>query len=560
MKHRIRLNGLVALGLLVASVAAGQSFEFLEGSFGQNDTHTTLVIKPDGSCVLSNEVIQTRKSLEMALKNWERYSKMSEGISDPGPDDPPPAEPPKTDQKPLTDSELIAKIREMHKERPRIEAADSGNALEVDTVEVSSNRVRLVTRWPFPSLKELLSQTPFTWGPNVLMFEDARAELDTNHNFRLSFTPGQGASQFARNFSSGWKSSKMKFEWKLGLPGKILSSGLPNTEANATWLALDGEKPDTVDAAIKLLGAPLIITAEPAGLKLDEPLESKKLVRAAWKKLKPEPDLPITDAGPGFVAEPVNITLSTAHYFPEGEKHFKDRPETSMFGMSQTGAVVAAKLFPPKGREIRSLGGVRVKSAKDDKGRPIAGASGDAADAESESESINFAMNESEKGGAARFELHLGLPASDAKSIDELQAEAVALTLGSWKEMTLTNLQADAKVEIDLAEVLPGAKLTIKKIGGQGRQKTVELTLSGSKEVSQIDFKLKIGNRRGPESNTNDRRTTTTLNKTTREVTVQRYDFERGADAGAAPTLVVRYPQDLKRERVQFKLTALDLL
>jgi hypothetical protein len=42
------------------------------------------------------------------------------------------------------------------------------------------------------------------------------------------------------------------------------------------------------------------------------------------------------------------------------------------------------------------------------------------------------------------------------------------------------------------------------------------------------------------------------------------YDFEPGeggeVEKSGPPTLVVRYPQDVKRERLQFKLTTLDLL
>jgi hypothetical protein len=126
--------------------------------------------------------------------------------------------------------------------------------------------------------------------------------------------------------------------------------------------------------------------------------------------------------------------------------------------------------------------------------------------------------------------------------------------------MVLTNVQADAKKEIDLGEVLAGAKLTIKKISGHKPQKTVEATLEGPKEVSQIEVKIKQS-RRGGQSNMNERRSKTTGNKTTRNVTIQAYEFEmNGQEESGPPTLIVRYPQDVKRERVHFKLTGLDLL
>jgi hypothetical protein len=202
-----------------------------------------------------------------------------------------------------------------------------------------------------------------------------------------------------------------------------------------------------------------------------------------------------------------------------------------------------------------------VKAAKDDKGRPIPGIVEGGDNEESYSEVVSFNSNESDKSGAAHVELRLALPAPDAKTIDELEAEAVALTIGGWKEMVLTNVQADAKKEIDLSEVLPGAKLIVKKVGGRKPQKTVEASLEGPKEVNQIEVKIKLSSRRGGQSNMNERRSTTSGSKTARNITVQAYEFEMGGEADSGPpSLLVRYPQDVKRERVQFKLTALDLL
>lgn len=557
MKPLNYLN-LAALAVAVMAGPTEAQSSFRSMGFGESDNHSILAVKPDGSCVLTNETVQPRKSLEMQVTSWERYSKMSEGTGSEDEDPAIASQPAKPAQKALTDEELIAKLREMYQQRP-----DHGEDAppRIETVEVSTNSVRVVTSRSFPSIKDLLSQNPYTWGPNVLMFEDARFEIDTNRNLRITFTPSQSAGHYARNMSREWKSAKMKFDWKLVLPGKIVGSSLPNTQETATWLSLDGEKPDTIEAALKLIGSPLVITAESGGIKLDEPLESKKLVRAAWRQRKAEPDMPITDAGPGFLAEPVSITLSTVHYFAEGAKYLKSRPEMAMFGNGSTGTVVSAKLFAPKGRQIKSVSGLKVKAAKDDKGRPIPGIVEGNDNEESYSEFRSYDADGSEKGSVARFELRMSLPAPDAKTIDELEGEAVALTIGGWKELVLTNVQADAKKQIDLSEVLPGARLIIKKIGSRKPQKTVEASLEGPKAVSQLEVKIKLSNQRGGQSNMSDRRSTTSGEKTTRNFTIQAYEFEMSEEANSAPlTLVVRYPQDLKRERVQFKLTALDLL
>ena len=70
-------------------------------------------------------------------------------------------------------------------------------------------------------------------------------------------------------------------------------------------------------------------------------------------------------------------------------------------------------------------------------------------------------------------ELHLPVPPPDAQSIDHLSAEAVATTIGAWKEMTLTNLPEHLN-GLDLSTVLPGAKLTITKITSKSGQFAVQ--------------------------------------------------------------------------------------
>jgi hypothetical protein len=338
MKFLLYSSVAVVVAGLLGSSASGQYFG--AGVFGEGNNRTILVIQPDGSCALTNETVQPRKSLEMQVTGWERASNMAEG---PDSEDenatPAPAQPAKPEQETLTNEELASKVREMHQEQGGF-GGDAGT--EIEQVGVSTNLVRLVTRRGFGSLKELLGQGVYAWGPSLLMFEGARFGTDTNHNLRITFTPAQNAARYGRTPGAGWKAAGVKFEWKLALPGKILSSGLPGTEGDETWVRLNGQKPETVDAALQLVGAPLVITAELGGLKLDEPLESRKLVRTAWRQSNAEPDLPITDAGPGFQAEPVSLTISTVHYFPEGKEHFKNGPQASMFGMESPGTVVSA--------------------------------------------------------------------------------------------------------------------------------------------------------------------------------------------------------------------------
>ena len=125
--------------------------------------------------------------------------------------------------------------------------------------------------------------------------------------------------------------------------------------------------------------------------------------------------------------------------------------------------------------------------------------------------------------------------------------------------MTLANVQADPKKELDLAEILPGAKLVIKKLTAKGPQTMIEARLEGPPAISQLDLKIKMPPRTG-SSNLSDRHTSTAAGKITRDLTLHAYRSEPRGASGGPVTLLIRSPQDIKRERVRFKLTALDLL
>lgn len=544
---------LCGAAVILASARASASMYY--GMGGEN-SRVTLTVKADGSLRLRNETTTSRTMTEMQLRAFERYSQMTEIDEDePKPDATDSAAKPPT--KPASDEELTKKIREMYETRSEFSGDDEGS---LEGVQVSSNSVRITTSRTFESLKELLGENLWSWGPTVLMFEDVRVEQDTNGQFRVTFTPGKRAETYAKTSAKQWKNSKMNYEWRLELPGKILSSGLPTTRDNATWLALDAGKPESVDAVLKLVGAPLVITAEPAGLKVTEPLEYKKLVRTSRPGAQSGKELPITDAGPGFAAEPVSLTISTEHLFPDGEKRRHD--QANYFSRETAGTVVSTKLFPPKGRTIRSVSRARVLSAKDDKGRAISTPPGDEESGTTEYDEMFFNTDSSRESGAARLTLRLGLPESDAQTIETLEAEGVVMSVGGWKETTVTNVQADAQKEIDLGAVLPGAKLVITKVSGKKPQTIIQARLEGPAEVEQLDVKVKTAEERGA-SHMSSQRSRKSAGKTVRNLTIQAYEysFERNSGSSNEPlTLIVRSPQDAKRERVRFKLTALDLL
>lgn len=548
--------------LLAAALSLGASSSSASSYFsmgmGGGDSRTTLTIKSDGNCQLRSENTQTRAAMEMQMRAYERFAKMAESEEEDEAKPAPPDQPVKTDQKALSDEELVKRIRDSY--TTRLEMMGEAREGNIEAVDVTSNSVRIVTSRAFGSLKELLSENLWSWGPTLLMFEDARFETDTNGQFRVTFTPAKGADRYLKSTTREWKRTKMNFEWRLVLPGKVVSSGMPETSDNSTWLAIDSGKPESVEAALKLIGSPLIILAEAGGLNLTDALESKKLARATRQGTRIEPDLPVTDAGPGFVAEPASVTVSTVYYFPDGEKQLQAQP-SDYYSLQSTGTTVVAKLFPPKGRTIQSVSGLRVIKAKDDKGRAIAGAGEEGEDNEADLTEMVFSRGNSDRTGTVRLNLRLGLPAGDAQTIEELEAEGIVLSIGGWKELLVTNVQADAQKEIDLSEVLPGAKLFITKVTLKKPQTTVQARLEGPAGVDQLDVKFKTTAEHG-STHTSSQRSKTSGDKTVRSITIQGYDFEtaRGSSSAEPLTLIVRIPQDAKRERVRFKLNALDLL
>ena len=290
------------------------------------------------------------------------------------------------------------------------------------------------------------------------------------------------------------------------------------------------------------------------GLKLDAPLDSRALQR---RSRQPGADagesLPITDAGPGFLTEGISVTTSSVLVFPEGEKFLK---EALQYSMSQTGTTVRAKLFAPKGRTLKSASGVRVLKAVDDKGHELGGLAGEAEDENGRTFSVG--NNRNRGAPPLTLTLRLPLPAADAGSISELSGEAIVLTVGRWKEFTVTNLQASATNEIDLGSILPGAKLALTKVTTRNQQVQIQARLKGPREIRQLELQCqKPGN---PEFNThaNDMNFSTKTNESIRTVNIQGYGY--GEERGGGPiVLVVRSPEDLRRERVRFSLKDLDL-
>jgi hypothetical protein len=533
----------IAVALLSACVARPAA---------ANDFRITLTLLADGSSVVRNETTLTRVQVEQQVRRYERIKKTNDADDeDNGIPKPPPVE---KDTKPYTDEELAKKYREMteHSYEQSYQAGET----KLESIDVKSNTVRTVTTVAYATLEEFLRNSWSLWGQSGLAFENLRFEKDTNSNLRITMTPHSGNARWAKNARQYWRSAGMSAELKFVLPGKVLSSGLPGTESNATWIAFDAKKEETLGPAVKLYDAPTVIIAELGGLKLDAPLESKTLQRQAGRGGRGDLELPVTDAGPGFAAEALSVTITTVHYFPQGAKYRKE--SQGAVGYQPTGAVVQAKLFAPKGRTLQSVSGVRVVKAVDDKGRPISAGTAD----EDSSESTVISGGGQGQRNSTRIQLRLPLPASDAQSIEQLDAEAIAATAGNWKELTVPNVSAATTNEIDLSSVLAGAKMVLRKITRRQSQTTIEGEIKGPSSIRQLEVTARVGDSdQRSMAQASERGFTTKDNVSTRKFQLQCYSYSEDGEAAEAGTLsvVVRFPEDQKRERVKFTLKGLDL-
>src|SRR5262245_41146893 len=162
------------------------------------------------------------------------------------------------------------------------------------------------------------------------------------------------------------------------------------------------------------------------------------------------------------------------------------------------------------------------------------------------------------RGGGSRpaamdLSLRLKLPEPDARSIEELVGEAIVVSTGRWREMSLTNLTATATNDIDLAAILPGARFTLTKLTQRNRQTTLQMRLTGPPSIREIDIELtsRDGSRGGASGS--DRNFTAKGPDSTRSIQIDRYTYD-GTDDKGPITLRVRFPEDRKKERLQFTL------
>ncbi len=517
-----------------------------------------LTIHADGRCEVGSLSVISRPMAEQQVRMMEMQKKMEEAAEN-------------GDMARMTNAQAEAKtnaltdeqLKEKYLATMEEEFSAMGEQDEADkpNVTVDKDTVTVTKKASFASIQEMLqSRSGFQAAASLLYFENMRFEQDTNGHLLVTLTPSTAMKRGLKNMRSEWKMEGVNAELKFVFPGKVLFSGFPETQTNATWIAVDSQKDETLDALAKLYDGPIVITAEPAGLTLKEPLDLKKLRPREGRTGGVGDDLPITEGGAGFVAQAEGIMTTTLHVFPGGEHYFKEF--TLPFG-GQGGTMVHAKLFAPKGRTLQSVTEVKLLTATDDKGRAVAAGKNDEGEEMNAFAFVQSGMEEGQENNGAEMQLRLELPQADAQAIDEVTAEVVAVTAGSWKEMTLTNITETSTNEFGLGALLPGAKLVISKFSNKNNMLTMKVQIKGPATVKNLKVQAKVpGSEQGRGySNSSEMNVSSKGGETTHTLQINASIFnQNGAKVSGPFQLLLRYPQDLKRERVNFKLKGLDLL
>lgn len=594
MRYAILTTALIALLILVA------------GTGCYKELKVTVAINQDGTVVATTDMLSPREDAEQQLARFES----SQADEDEGEGETDAVETPPNaqgDNGPGDDAQFAAQVRKaIEKQMAANESeqgeADSRTTDKLETVEVHGDTVRIVTSRRYADLGGFVAAFEGT----LRWFQHDSILIDTDENgrLRITMTPSSteeaGVTEWLESMRDDLEDSEFKGVVTFVLPGDVISSTLPHTDKNKTYIEVDATSDESLKGMEEFYREKQVIVAEPGKLDLSKlPLRSESKepqgengaegseavenaeggeegnVAASGEETaegegaadgggaEKAEEIPV--AGEGFAVEALGVTTTIVHVFPEAREKFKDYVNSFEMG-GTSGCVIQARLYAPEGRTISGLGAVRVTRAVDDQGRPIKPKRGQS-DGDALVAPIGFIRSGSDEPGTQTdFAMRLELPPRDAITIEELEGEAIVTTFGNWKEHRIDKIQADKEKEIDVSDVLPGAAVAIRSVKARVDEDgnlsgTVSLKATGPEELQHVEFRVEAPDVENLRSNETRTSSTSRAGKRTRTITIQVYAYgeELEPDQEVALTLVVRQPDDIKRERVKFTLEAVDL-
>lgn len=507
------------------------------------EMHISLEINEDGSAATEHRLILDRAAAEQMAQ----MQQAGFGATD--------------DEEPLTDEELIDQLQSMVMDASPLGAVDEG-AVEIiePDITIEGDLVTMVVRIEYADLEALV-----TYGATAIGESGSSAMmLDTDDQGRLRLTMDMVSDEETRAMMAEQMRQQGRFlqyqgSFSYTMPGEIVSSTWPEVDGRTTRFEFDTADRESLDHMIEVMMETLEIVSEPGGLDLAPlPLDSRELA-PDWGPggmFSEFEEVPVEDAEDYFGAEVLSVTTVSTRYFEEGLDHLtpQQRQQLTQFEM-QNGTTIQARLHAPQDRFLLSVEQPSVTEAFDEQDRPIE----TSPEGESFGGVVQGGMHDDELQRSADFQLQLGLPHPDAEAIEELRGELVAVTFTGYREKHYEDVEANDSFDLD--DLAPGATLTVTELtlpqdgAGEGGY---ELEITGPESIKSIEFEVEVPGANFARSYTRQESSRQTGDEHRRSVHL-RFNTHQNRPGEISPRLILRLPENLRRERVEFELFAIDL-
>lgn len=338
-----------------------------------------------------------------------------------------------------------------------------------------------------------------------------------------------------------------KYALELILPGEITGSSFPETEGSLTRLPIAAasddrsEKPE--NKGVKQVQARdlLVFECKKGRFSAPLPMDSRPLMRQAQEEQSYGYGLPLTMAGPGFVAEASRLQFKKTILLNEKAE---ENPFARDEGLSGSVAI-SGGLFPPEGRFILGTEKLVFTRAEDDLGRPVGIHSGG-----------NWQRSHNpEPLPGLEFEVKLDLPDRRARAIERIDGEFVGVTASDFKDM---RIRQPEKGELDASGILAKTTIVIADIKQDEDSAEFQLRIKGPEQIRYLLFSGFCGGEDSGYSQVEEGETRAAKDGFVRTLTLS-VGCYGGSGTELAPGILVRMPVELKRERLAFRLEGMDL-
>jgi hypothetical protein len=533
-KARHRLSGIVGVLIILPLMLMGCLEE-----------QVAVTIAPSGACSVRKIYIFERSQAEEELE-------MMDIVEDTGDTE---TENKKSAEENTSAEEIlkkrIRKFFEMHQDRE-----DRQVPTKIEAIRISEEKITLHTIAHYESITEfihwaqLVQETGYTHLRMEAQAPDKMALVLYREDERLL--------PYIKSVYEGLVRMQQTAKITWNLPGEIISSPLPYKKGNSTWLELGvGDSAEDSaghsDAVVRRMMEQdrLTITFKPNGLPLEAPVDTadRKEVDPAVDGPKPlGSDLPIVKAGPGYWAEPVNLRTTQVVSF-QSETNGSLIQTSPVPTPQKEEAVIQMRLFAPMTRHLTrhfiAVEPLNITNVVDDQQRKL---------------TIDHIELQGDPEGGNMFlaEAHLGLPEYDATAIAQIQGNVIAVTCAGWTEKRIRIPLTPDDRKFPLAPVLDASTLMFKAHTVNSEQHSITVVLTGRRELGNLSFSLQTPEGENASQGVMQDEISKDQEQWIRTSTII-YSFYRGSGKGPVD-LVLKYPRDLKKEKISFSLTDIDLM